>query len=82
MTPVSYGAVSLPISRLIIVGCWIAVNMNAAAGRVGGRRKGDLLIGCGRVLLSPDPIPYLFSDRDALQHPIYFLSLGILPAGM
>ncbi len=56
--------------------------MNAAAGRVGGRRKGDLLIGCGRVLLSPDPIPYLFSDRDALQHPIYFLSLGILPAGM
>jgi hypothetical protein len=53
----------------------------------GGERAGGFLIGRGWALLSPNPIPYLLRDGDALQHAMYcrctsLLLLGTLPAGM
>jgi hypothetical protein len=71
MIYVSYGVFFVTIGGLIVAGCWVAVDMNAVAGRVHGRRKGVFLIGCGQALLSPNPVPLSFCDGDALQHAMH-----------
>ena len=60
--------------------------MNAVDGRSCRGKKGGFLMGHGRALLSPNPIPYSLRGAHALQHVMYcryssFLSCGIFASG-
>ncbi len=86
ITPLYWGALLMLIGSIRYVLCSVTIDMKGVGGSGRGGKKGSVLIGRGWVLLSPDPIPYLLREGDALQHAMYwmyfaFVLFGTSPAG-
>ena len=69
VSPASFGTFLGAICGFWAVGLLVAIEMRVVAGRE--LRSGGFFGGCGRALLSPNPIPYLRREGDALQQAMY-----------
>jgi hypothetical protein len=60
--------------------CVVVVEINAVAGSSCGGKKGGFLMGRGRALLSPDPIPLIIEGRacPAARHVLQIFFLLVL----